>query len=180
LIPARAGLNAVADPRGRNIQAGTAIFKFIVFRGSKFMLRNFTFVLICFSLAANLACSTADAPTANANTANVVNLDPANLPPGFSTSPIPIGTNSIPGIPDPNDANANKISPGNIPGIPDPSKKTPQPKKTPPIPGIPDEATIKKQMNTPLSDVNIVNNPPPSQSNANNRPPDKRGNTRQP
>jgi hypothetical protein len=27
LKPARAGLNAVAAPRGRNLQAGTAIFK---------------------------------------------------------------------------------------------------------------------------------------------------------
>ena len=25
LVPARAGLNAVADPRGRNLQTGTAI-----------------------------------------------------------------------------------------------------------------------------------------------------------
>lgn len=144
------------------------------------MLRNFLFILICFLVAANTACSSATAPTANANTANVVNLDPANMPPGFSTSPIPIGANSIPGIPDPNDANANKIPTGNIPGIPDPNKKTPQPKKTPPIPGIPDEKTIREQMNTPLKDVNIVNNPPKAQSDANNQPANKRGNTRQP
>ncbi len=146
------------------------------------MLRNFLFILICFSLGANLACSpAANAPTANANTANAVNLDPANMPPGFSTSPIPMGGSSTPGIPDPNDANANKIPAGNIPGIPDPNKKTPQPKNTPPIPGIPSEAEIKRQMNTPLKDVNIVNNPPAgSRSDANNQPDNKRGNTRQP
>ncbi len=144
------------------------------------MLRNLFFLLICFSLALNLACSTASTPTANANTATAVNLDPTNLPPGFSTSPVPINGN-IPGIPNPNDANANKISTSNIPGIPDPNKKMPQTGKTPPIAGIPSEAEIKRQMNTPLKDVNIVNNPPANQrSDANNQPANKRGNTRQP
>jgi len=144
------------------------------------MLRNLLFVLICSSLGLNLACSTAETPpTANANTGAAVNLDAANLPPGFSTNAVPV-TGNIPGIPNPNDANANKIPAGNIPGIPDANKKTPQPKKTPPIPGIPSEAEIKKQLNTPLKDVNVVNNPPPGQSNTDSRPPDKRGNTRQP
>ena len=146
------------------------------------MWKNILFVLICLMFIANTGCSTTDTATstnANANVGNVVNLDPANLPPGFSTSPVPVNGN-IPGIPNPNDANANKIPAGNIPGIPDPNKKTPQPKNTPPIPGIPSEAEIKKQMNTPLQDVNIVNNPQKSQSDANNRPADKRANTRQP
>jgi hypothetical protein len=144
------------------------------------MWKNLFFVLICFTSAANLACSTTDTATStNANVGNVVNLDPANLPPGFSTSPVPVNGN-IPGITNTNDANANKIPGGNIPGIPDPNKKTPQPKNTPPIPGIPSEAEIKKQMNTPLQDVNVVNNPPKSQTDANSRPADKRANTRQP
>lgn len=144
------------------------------------MLRNLFFVLVFISIMANLACSSANTPTANSNTGNVMNIDPANLPPGFSTSPIPINGN-VPGIPNPNDANANKIPSGNIPGIPDPNRKTPQPKNTPPIPGIPSEAEIKRQMNTPLKDVNIVNNPPANQrSDANNQPANKRGNTRQP
>ena len=144
------------------------------------MLRTLLFILICLTFTAGLACSTTETPANNnANVGNVVNLDPANLPPGFSTSPVPVNGN-IPGIPNPNDANANKIPAGNIPGIPDSNKKTPQPKNTPPIPGIPSEAEIKKQMNTPLQDVNVVNNPPKSQSDENNRPADKRGNTRQP
>ncbi len=144
------------------------------------MLRNLLFVLICFSVAVNLACSSANTPTANANTGNAVNIDPANLPPGFSTNAVQINGN-IPGIPNPNDPNANKMPTGNIPGIPDPNKKTPQPKNTPPIPGIPSEAEIKRQLNTPLQDVNIVNNPPPNQrSTANDQPANKRGNTRQP
>ena len=127
----------------------------------------------------NTACTTAESPSANSNTGNAVNLDPSNLRPGFSTSPVPVNGN-IPGIPNPNDPNANKIPMGNIPGIPDPNKKTPQPKNTPPIPGIPDEKTLREQLNTPLKDVNVVNNPSKSQSDANNRPANKRGNTNKP
>lgn len=147
------------------------------------MIRNLFFGFICLSLTATLACSTAPTPNANVTGVNAANLDPANLPPGFSTSPVTMGTNSTPGIPNPNDANANKIPTGNIPGIPDTNKmgKTPQPKNTPPIPGIPDQETIKRQMNTPLKDANIVNNPPKTTTNANNSPAEKpRGNTRQP
>lgn len=140
------------------------------------MLRKVFFVLLCFSAAACFACSTAETP--NANSANSANrIDSTNIPPEFQTSPIPMNAN-IPGIPNPNDANANKIPTGNIPGIPDPNKaKTPQPKNTPPIPGIPSEAEIKRQMNTPLKDVNIVNNPQKGQTDE--RPANKRAN-RQP
>jgi len=142
------------------------------------MLKIFLFTLACFSLAASLACTTTEMPNANSvGTAN--RIDPASIPPEFSSTPINVNGNSIPGITDTNQA--NKMPTGNIPGIPDPNKKTPQPKNTPPIKGIPSEAEIKRQMNTPLQDVNIVNNPPKNQrSDANNRPPDKRGNTRQP
>ena len=143
------------------------------------MMKKFLLGLAGTALAANMACSTADTP--NANTAvNANRIDSANIPPEFSTSPLPTNEN-IPGIPNPNDANANKIPAGNVPGIPDTNKaKTPQAKNTPPIPGIPSEAEIKRQMNTPLQDVNIVNNPSRNQSDVNNRPANKRGNTRQP
>ena len=139
------------------------------------MLRKFSFVLMCFSLAATLACSRAETSNSNARTAN--QIDPANMPPGLSTNAITPSANTTPGI----SVNGNKIPAGNIPGIPDPSTigKTPQPKNTPPIPGIPDQETLKKQMNTPIKDTNMVNNPPKNQSNANNRPPDKRGNRNQ-
>lgn len=143
------------------------------------MLKKVSLVLFCFSIATTLACSSGNTPSnANANMMNggAVNLDPANLPPGFSTSPVPVNGN-IPGIPNPNDPNSNKVPMSNIPGIPDPNKKTPQPKNTPPIPGIPSEAEIKRQMNTPLKDVNVVNNPPANQrSDANNQPVNKRAN----
>lgn len=148
-------------------------------------MRNYLFVLTLSLLALNSACATAESPTTNANTTGangVRNINASELPPGFSTNTVPIN-GSTPGIPNPNDPNANKVPTGNIPGIPDPSKigKTPQPKNTPPIAGIPDEATIKKQMNTPLQDVNIVNNPSKAQPNANNQSKDNtKGNTKQP
>jgi len=142
------------------------------------MLRNFLFILMCLSLAANQGCSSSETP--NTNSAESANrIDPANIPPEFSSTPINANGASIPGIPNPNDA--NKVPTGNIPGISDANKKTPQPKKTPPIPGIPSQEEIKRQMNTPLQDVNIVNNPPKGQeSDVNSRPANKRGNTRQP
>ena len=149
-------------------------------------MKNYLFVLCLCLLSLNTACTTAGSPATNANTMGAngaQNIKPEDLPPGFSTSPVPIN-GSTPGIPNPNDPNANKVPTGNIPGIPDPNKigKTPQPKNTPPIPGIPDEATIKKQMNTPLQDVNIVNNPSKvPTTNANNQSRDNsKGNTRQP
>lgn len=141
------------------------------------MMKNYLLGLICFSAATGFACSTTGNANVNANTANTaVVLDANNLPPGLSSSPVPVNGN-IPGIPNPNDPNANKISTSNIPGIPDPNKKTPQPKNTPKIEGIPDQETLKKQMNTTLNDVNIVNNPPPGQTGT--RPPSKRGNVNQ-
>lgn len=149
-------------------------------------MRNYLFVLTLSLLVLSSACATAESPTTNANTMDANgarNINANELPPGFSTNAVPIN-GSTPGIPNPNDPNANKIPTGNILGIPDPSKigKTPQPKNTPRIEGIPDEETIRKQMNTPLSDVNIVNNPSKApQPNANNQSKDNtKGNTKQP
>ena len=137
------------------------------------MIRKFLFIFMCFAVALNFACSSTE--TANTNSANVSSanqIDSTNMPPGFSGSPVPMSANATPGIPDP--ANANKVPLENIPGI-DPNKigKTPQPKNTPPIPGIPDQETLKKQLNTPIKDVNVVNNPSKSQSDANNKPAEK-------
>ena len=149
-------------------------------------MKSYLFISTILLLSLNLACSKVESPTttnANVSGANTVqNINATDLPPGFSTSPVPM-TGSTPGIPGPNDANANKIPAGKIPGIPDTNKmgKTPQPKVTPSIPGIPDQETIKKQMNTPLRDVNVVNNPSRNSSDTNNQPTERpRGNTRQP
>ncbi|MCA1626022.1 MAG: hypothetical protein LC768_15905 [Acidobacteria bacterium] len=134
------------------------------------MLRNFLIVLVGFLLAVNLACQSADTTNTNANTS-------ANIPPEFSSSPITTNGNSIPGITDGNSANATKPANGTIPGIPDTSKgNMVVPKGATPTPGIPDEKTLKKQINTPLKDVNVVNNPPkddkkPNENSANQPKP---------
>ncbi len=141
------------------------------------MSKKNLFIVICLSIALNAACQSASKPNENVNAAANVK-ESAEIPPGFSTSPVPISGNTTPGIPDPKLVNANNVSNGTtpIPGIPDPKTigKTPVPKKTPPIPGIPDEATLKRQMNTIITDVNVVNNPPKSATgNANSRPQKK-------
>lgn len=138
------------------------------------MSKKVLFILFCLSISINTACQNAAKPGENANTAANVK-ESVEMPPGFSTSPVPMSGNTIPGIPDPKSVNANNAANGAtpIPGIPDPKiiGKTPVPKKTPPIPGIPDEATLKKQMNTIMTDVNVVNNPPKSANGStSNRP----------
>ncbi|MCA1625915.1 MAG: hypothetical protein LC768_06470 [Acidobacteria bacterium] len=110
------------------------------------MIRNFLIVSVCFLLAISSACQSANTTNTDANTS-------ANIPPEFSSSPISIEGKSIPGITDANSGNVNISANGTIPGIPD-------------------EETLKKQMNTPLQDVNIVNNPPkddktPNENSAN-------------
>lgn len=141
------------------------------------MSKKVLFVLSCLLFSINLACRSEAQQSENVNAAvNVKEF--ADVPPGFSTSPVPMSGNTTPGIPDLKSINANNLSNGAtpIPGIPDPKTigKTPIPKKTPPIPGIPDEATLKKQMNTIMTDVNVVNNPPKSETgNANSRPKKK-------
>ncbi|MDQ3747466.1 MAG: hypothetical protein M3367_00405 [Acidobacteriota bacterium] len=144
------------------------------------MLKRILFVLTFFLSAVSFACSSTETTNVNLGNGSAANkVDSANIPPEFSTNSVPLSANSAPGI-DP--ANANKVPTGNIPGIPDTTKtgKTPQPKKTPPIPGIPDEKTIKEQMNKPIKDMNVVNNPSKSQSDVNNRPAEKPRGNRQP
>ena len=130
------------------------------------MLKSFLIFSVCLFLALNMACQSNT--TTNSNTA-------ANVPPEFSGSPIIVNGNSIPGIPDANSANANKPMTGTTPGIPDTSKgKATVPKGATPTPGIPDQETLKKQMNTPLKDANVVNNPQrdnkPEENSNNSKP----------
>ncbi len=144
------------------------------------MLKRILFVLTFCLFAVSFACSSPETTNANADNGSAASkVDSANIPPEFSTNSVLLSANSAPGI-DP--ANANKVPLENIPGIPDTTKtgKTPQPKNTPPIPGIPDEATLKKQMNTPIKDMNVVNNPLKSQLDVNNRPAEKPRGNRQP
>jgi hypothetical protein len=163
LTPARAGLKAVAVPQGRNIQAGTAIFKRKRFytMSSKLIL-----TLACAAVAVSSACSTA-APNANtaANTNVSVTLDANSMPPGLSTSPLPPSSNSTPGIPPANQVAVAPKGGTPTPGIPDPKMigKPLKPGATP-TPGIPDPETLRRQMNQRVTNVN-VNTPPAGPNN---------------
>jgi len=177
LIPARAGLIAVAVPRRRNLQTGTAILNCFIKR--YFMIKKILFVLISLLFAINLACSNAATSNSDTNKAVVVNANAtANLPEGLSANQVPPSADPIPGIPDPKSANANSNSKGAgpIPGIPDHTKtgKTAAPGKTPPIPGIPDEEELKRQMNTPVNRSVMDTKPPQSNSNSANRANNRR------
>lgn len=94
----------------------------------------------------------------NSGTANVSTSE-KELPPGFSTSPLPI-QGSTPGIPDPNTAKEIPKGTTPTPGIPDVKElnKPFKPGKTP-TPGIPSPEEIKRQLNTPV-DPNVVNQAP--------------------
>ena len=170
LTPARAGLNAVAVPQGCNLQAGTAIFKCQFYQGC-FMLRRILYFLVSCLLTMNLACSPNQSSDANANVVSPSNTNaPTNMPPGLSTSPVPLTTNSTPGIPDPKKIETSNTTKRGAPtpGIPDPKTigKTPLPKGTTPTPGIPDAETLKKQLNDLIKDANVVNQPPKTDSNS--------------
>jgi len=144
------------------------------------MLKRILFILTFCLFTFSSACSSTETTNINTGDGSAANkVDSASIPPEFSTNSVSLNANTVPGI-DP--ANANKVQMENIPGIPHTTKtgKTPQTKNTPPIPGIPDEATLKKQMNTPLKDMNVVNNPQKSQSDVNNRPAEKPRVNRQP
>jgi hypothetical protein len=148
-------LNAVAVPRRRYIQAGTAIF---IFNQRGFlMLKKFLFVLFCSVLGINLACSPASDTSGNANSGSG-NSAAANqtLPAGITTSPLPVSGNT-PGIPaNVTVTNMNALPKGStpIPGI-DP-KKANQPLKpgATPTPGIPDPKTMQKQNVPPMENPN--------------------------
>ena len=161
LIPARAGLNAVSYPSRRNIQAGTAILN--LKRSFELMLKVFIVIAIVSLSLFFTACGSSENTNTNANAnigAGAVNVDPNNLPPGLSTSPVPISGNSTPGIPDP--ANANNVPKGGTPtpGIPDPAemKKPFKPGATP-TPGIPSPEEIRRQMQIQRN-VNVNVQPP--------------------
>ncbi|MCW5961279.1 MAG: hypothetical protein KIS76_14035 [Pyrinomonadaceae bacterium] len=145
--PARVGLNAVAVPQGRNIQAGTAILKYIFVRS--FMFKKSLLLIALASFGA--ACGSSE-PANSANNANV--------PPEFSGNSVPTSGEATPGIPDANAANNVPKGTTPTPGIPDPKDiGKPLPKGATPTPGIPDEATLKRQANTVITDMDLVNNP---------------------
>lgn len=120
------------------------------------MFRNIPVFFIC-AIFISFGCGSNPLPNANAPANRETKLDPANMPAGLSAIPLPSSANMPAGI----SLNAVNMPIGNkpIPGIPtaEQLKKGFKPVKTPPIPGIPDEATIRKQMGLPNTNVN----PPP-------------------
>jgi len=151
LIPARAGLNAVAALRRRNLQTGTAILNF---RGLM-LVKIFLFVTFIFLIALMTACPTATAPNGNTNTVSNSN---ANIPPEFQPKQITPNGNSTPGIPDPSAVNMNSMPKGATPtpGIPDPKDlNKPQKPGATPTPGIPPPDELKRQMNRRFDNTNV-------------------------
>src|SRR5213075_2190436 len=87
-LPARAGLNAVADPQRRYLQAGTVIlnilYEVLIWMKNKFLI----LVTLSITAAFAAACGSGDVKT-NVNNANttgatnsavVTNLDPNKMP----------------------------------------------------------------------------------------------------
>lgn len=163
LIPARAGLNAVADPRGRNLQTGTAILN-----AKRILMLRIKLLVITVAIAAGFGCG-ASAPSnsnsnSNTNTNNrpvEIKVDPANMPAGLSTTPLPMPANGK--MPEGISVNAATPLPRgtNIPGIPTAEELKKGIKKgTTPTPGIPDPETIRKQMGLPAVNINVPSKGP--------------------
>lgn len=89
----------------------------------------------------------------NSNTATEIKLDFANMPAGLSGKPITMSNNLPPGI----SLNANLPPSANkTPGIPSAEELKKGFKPKGPIPGIPDQETIRRQMNSPMSNINAL------------------------
>lgn len=114
--------------------------------------------LIVFAISVTLfaACGSTPANNANSNANGAVKLDNNNLPPGLSTSPVPLNGTPTPGIP----ASPMTVPKGATPtpGIPSPEElKKPMKPGVTPTPGIPSPEEIRKQMGTMQKD----STPPP-------------------
>ncbi len=104
---------------------------------------------ICALTSFGMACGGggSNSTATNANLApQEIKIDPANMPPGLSTTPLPITGTPIPGIP----ANVTSMPKGTTPtpGIPSEKelKKGLKPGTTP-TPGIPSQEEIRRMLN---------------------------------
>ncbi|MBK6749778.1 MAG: hypothetical protein IPG67_07195 [Acidobacteria bacterium] len=105
------------------------------------------------------ACGSAPSNNANSNSNRSVTLDNNNLPPGLSTSPVPITGTPTPGIP----ASPMTVPKGATPtpGIPSPAElKKPMKPGVTPTPGIPSPEELRRQMGMQPK----VGTPPPGTS----------------
>ncbi len=145
-------MNAVAAPRGRNLQAGTAILN-----SRCFTVRTFPYALVISAIFLSACGSSA---IENANSASSSNSN-ANLNGGWKKVENANAANNAA-----SNQNVNSTAKGTpTPGIPDPANinKPFKPGATP-TPGIPDSANIRKQLQNPAANVN-------SAANSNSGPP---------
>lgn len=94
------------------------------------------------------ACGSSTSNSMNGNANGSVKLDNNNLPPGLSTSPVPLNGTPTPGIP----ASPMSVPKGATPtpGIPSAEElKKPMKPGVTPTPGIPSPEEIRKQMGMP-------------------------------
>ena len=123
------------------------------------MTRISSLFVFLFSISLFAACGSAPANNANGNVNGAVKLDNNNLPPGLSTSPVPLTGTPTPGIP----ASPMTVPKGATPtpGIPSPEElKKPMKPGVTPTPGIPSPEEIRKQMGMQPKD----GTPPPATS----------------
>lgn len=141
------------------------------------MTKKILFAIICFSFALTLACQTTTTP--EANDSNQSKVDTKTLPPEFSTSPVPLSTNSTPGIPDPKSVDANATPEKGTtptPGIPSQAElNKPVKKGATPTPGIPSEEELKAGKNRGTMTLEEVNNPKNAPTKSGSERPRKVG-----
>ena len=133
--------------------------KYFYSREAVLMIRIFALFLFLTAATFFAACGSAPANNANVNSNRAVTLDNNNLPPGLSTSPVPITGTPTPGIP----ATPMSVPKGATPtpGIPSPEElKKPMKPGVTPTPGIPSPEEIRKQMGMQPKD----GTPPPGSS----------------
>jgi hypothetical protein len=114
-------------------------------------------IAISLALLAGYGCGASGRSNSNTSTNTnqpaEIKLDPNNMPPGLSTTPLPMNGPMPPGI----SVNAAAPPPGRTPtpGIPSPEqiKKGIKP-GTKPTPGIPDPETLRKQLGYPAANFN--------------------------
>ncbi|MBP9663595.1 MAG: hypothetical protein KBD94_03175 [Pyrinomonadaceae bacterium] len=125
-------------------------------------------LLVCAVAGVAAACGDGSSNNAATNTnmaPQEIKIDPANMPPGLSTTPLPMTGTPIPGIP----TNGNIIVPKGTkptPGIPSEKelKKGLKPSTTS-TPGIPSQEQIRKMLNQANTQPPVNGAPPMMKSN---------------
>ena len=124
-----------------------------MFRKAFILLTSFVIAAASLGCGSNVPSNIDVKANSNSNTVRELKLDPANMPAGLSGNAIPMPNNLPPGI----SMNANVLPSGKTtPGIPSAEQLKKGFKPKGPIPGIPDQETIRRQLNTPISNINAA------------------------